>query len=281
MRPSVFEIDNFLKPHESDYMVKKGADVLKSVSRWSRRATMEDKGVGYAKEWRTSSQQWVSTDDDALLYDVDARIQNLTKLPIIHAEQIQVLRYNFDEHYSSHHDYFNPADYSNDRGVMSTTQNGAKNRLATVFMYLSDVEEGGETNFPRAGGLANPPDHFDCSKGYSSFPKKNKVIIFYSMTHDGEMDPFSLHGGCDVKKGQKWSANFWLWNKPHENSQYSSHRTEIAKRLGAVARFGLAQPLYEEPSGMVVGSCRASGGGPCAERESPLTWKHWFRSALR
>ena len=31
------------------------------------------------------------------------------------------------------------------------------------------------------------------------------------------MDEFSLHGGCDVLDGAeiKWSANFWLWNKPY------------------------------------------------------------------
>ena len=26
----------------------------------------------------------------------------------------------------------------------------------------------------------------------------------------GERDPFSLHGGCDVKKGEKWICNMWI-----------------------------------------------------------------------
>lgn len=26
----------------------------------------------------------------------------------------------------------------------------------------------------------------------------------------GETDPFSVHGGCDVKKGTKWIANNWI-----------------------------------------------------------------------
>jgi hypothetical protein len=44
-----------------------------------------------------------------------------------------------------------------------------------------------------------------------------QVIIFYSMLPSGEMDDFSLHGGCDVldEQATKWSANFWLWNKPY------------------------------------------------------------------
>lgn len=26
----------------------------------------------------------------------------------------------------------------------------------------------------------------------------------------GELDLFSLHGGCDVKTGEKWIANMWI-----------------------------------------------------------------------
>ena len=44
-----------------------------------------------------------------------------------------------------------------------------------------------------------------------------QVIIFYSMLPDGTMDDYSLHAGCDPldATATKWSANFWLWNKPY------------------------------------------------------------------
>ena len=82
---------------------------------------------------------------------------------------------------------------------------------------------GGATNFPRAATAAHPDggpqprDYFDCSAGLSVYPREGKVIIFYSMQPDGSMDDYSLHGGCDVldEKAAKWSANFWLWNKPY------------------------------------------------------------------
>ena len=43
-------------------------------------------------------------------------------------------------------------------------------------------------------------------------PGLYQVIIFYSMLPNGQMDDFSLHGGCDVldPDATKWSANFWL-----------------------------------------------------------------------
>ena len=76
---------------------------------------------------------------------------------------------------------------------------------------------GGQTNFPRAATAEYPDggplvhDYFDCSRGLSVYPQEGKVIIFYSMLPNGEMDDFSLHGGCDVldQTATKWSANFW------------------------------------------------------------------------
>ena len=101
----------------------------------------------------------------------------------------------------------------------------------TVFFYLNNVTTnadvttgGGQTNFPRAATAQYPNggplvrDYFDCSNGLSVYPQEGKVIIFYSMLPNGDMDDFSLHGGCDVleKTSTKWSANFWLWNKPYQ-----------------------------------------------------------------
>ena len=101
--------------------------------------------------------------------------------------------------------------------MLESVEDGAKNRLATVFFYLNNFSSGGETNFPRAAserwpdGAPTPRDYFDCSQGLSVYPAEGKVIIFYSMLPSGEMDELSLHGGCDVLKETetKYSANFW------------------------------------------------------------------------
>ena len=55
------------------------------------------------------------------------------------------------------------------------------------------------------------------------------VIIFYSLHPDGTMDHNSLHGACPVKKGNKWSANFWLWNKAFRAAELHPAKMKIAQ----------------------------------------------------
>ena len=65
--------------------------------------------------------------------------------------------------------------------MLESVEDGAKNRLATVFFYLNNVSSGGETNFPRAAserwpnGGPTPRDYFDCSQGLSVYPQEGKV----------------------------------------------------------------------------------------------------------
>lgn len=91
-----------------------------------------------------------------------------------------------------------------------------------IFQFLSfdlllssiDVEQGGHTVFPRAGGTPPPRDMNDCTRGLKVKPEIGKVIIFYNLQANGMGDDYSMHGACPVIEGVKWAANKWVWNAP-------------------------------------------------------------------
>lgn len=40
------------------------------------------------------------------------------------------------------------------------------------------------------------------------------AVLFYSLDPDLSINPRSLHGGCPVRKGEKWVATRWMHEKP-------------------------------------------------------------------
>ncbi|KAL6317300.1 hypothetical protein AAG906_030053 [Vitis piasezkii] len=142
---------------------------------------------------------------DKIIRDIKKRIADFTFIPVEHGEGLQVLHYEVGQKYDAHYDYF--LDEFN-------TKNGGQ-RIATLLMYLSDVEEGGETVFPAArANFSSVPwwnELSECGKkGLSVKPKMGDALLFWSMRPDATLDPSSLHGGCPVIKGNKWSSTKWM-----------------------------------------------------------------------
>jgi prolyl 4-hydroxylase len=129
-------------------------------------------------------------------------------------EPMQVVRYLPGEFYMPHTDYFqgNP--------VYDPMFHNGSNRFATVFMYLNDVETGGETIFPGGEegvmwGLERLKD--ECvpyAQHIQQYPRKGKAILFYSQHPNGTLDKNSVHAACPPLGSVKWAANLWVWNRP-------------------------------------------------------------------
>merc|ERR1712228_873279 len=113
------------------------------------------------------------------------RIVNVTNIPKENQESFQLLKYEEGQFYTSHYD-FSP--YRADGP-----------RILTFFLYLNDVEEGGETAFPELNGL-------------KVIPKKGKALIFPSVLNNDpfEKDECSEHEALPVIKGVKHAANAWI-----------------------------------------------------------------------
>ena len=49
-------------------------------------------------------------------------------------------------------------------------------------------------------------------KGFKVAPKKGHAVLFYNLLEDGNGDDLALHAALPVHHGEKWLANFWVWD---------------------------------------------------------------------
>jgi prolyl 4-hydroxylase len=107
------------------------------------------------------------------------------------AEDMQVVHYINGQKYDSHHDW----------GVSGYPES----RFITMLMYLNtqaDPGAGGETSFPKGGS----------GGGIKVRPVKGTAMVFYNLLPDGNGDDLSLHAALPAIRGEKWLANYWIWD---------------------------------------------------------------------
>ncbi|PKI45624.1 hypothetical protein CRG98_033940 [Punica granatum] len=198
--PRAFLYHNFLSKEECEYLISLAKPHL------AKSTVVDDKSGGSVdSNVRTSNGMFLRRGQDRIIRDIEKRIADFTFIPAEHGEGLQILHYEFGQKYEPHHDYF---------GDPFNTRNGGQ-RTATMLMYLSDVEEGGETVFPYAkANFSDVPwwnELSECGKrGLAVKPKMGNAVLFWSTKPDGTVDPASLHGSCPVIKGDKWSAPKWM-----------------------------------------------------------------------
>eukprot|EP00238_Polyblepharides_amylifera_P000041 CAMPEP_0196570654 /NCGR_PEP_ID=MMETSP1081-20130531/795_1 /TAXON_ID=36882 /ORGANISM="Pyramimonas amylifera, Strain CCMP720" /LENGTH=257 /DNA_ID=CAMNT_0041887207 /DNA_START=121 /DNA_END=891 /DNA_ORIENTATION=- len=190
--PRILVVDDLLTYEECDEMMRMAHPNLEKST-----VVNVANGKSIPSSVRTSDGAFLggSLKNSPVVKRVEKRLAYLTMLPEENGESIQVLRYEVGQYYRPHHDFF--ADEFNKR-------RGGQ-RVATVLIYLSTPEQGGETIFPQAG---QPSDQAECGgkmvKGMSVKAEKGRAVVFWSQTPAGAEDPRSLHGSCDVIKGVKW-----------------------------------------------------------------------------
>ncbi|RAL46492.1 hypothetical protein DM860_004771 [Cuscuta australis] len=198
--PRAFVYHNFLSKDECQYLINLAKPHME-------KSTVVDNETGKSKDSRvrTSSGTFLARGGDKIISNIEKRIADFSFIPVENGEGLQVLHYEVGQKYEPHYDYF--ADEYN-------IKNGGQ-RVATLLMYLSDVEEGGETLFPAAeGNFTAVPwwnELSECGRqGLSLKPKMGDALLFWSMKPDASPDPSSLHGSCPVIKGNKWSCTKWM-----------------------------------------------------------------------
>ena len=144
--PRIFSIRNFLAQSEYDFLIEHA------------KTRLERSHVGIGKETfhnhRTSKTAWDTNSATSL--DIQKRAFQLLGIPYHSplADAIQIIRYEQNQMYITHTDYFEVSSYDKaDPRLPEGT-----NRFMTILLYLTDVEHGGGTVFPKAThfNLTNP-----------------------------------------------------------------------------------------------------------------------------
>jgi len=158
-----------------------------------KRAKVVDEKTGKHRidPLRASASKNCSYQETPTIAAIETRIATLFGHPMNHQEPMQVMHYPVGGLYKPHNDYFDPAL----PGSPAILKRGGQ-RIATVVMYLNDVEEGGGTIFPELG--------------LESRPKRGNAVYFESVDKFGQIDPRLLHTGAPVIRGEKWISVKWI-----------------------------------------------------------------------
>lgn len=197
--PRAFVLHDFLSDEECAHLIKLGSPSL-------RKSTVVDSKTGGSidSDVRTSSGTFLAYAQDDVVAGIEERIAHVTMLPYENGESLQILKYVNGQEYKPHTDYFHDS-------VNADPAHGGQ-RIATVLMYLSTPEEGGETVFPHAKGDPVSGDEWsECAKqGLAVKAIKRNALFFYGLKPDGKGDVKSTHGSCPTLKGEKYSATKWI-----------------------------------------------------------------------
>lgn len=185
-RPVLAVFDNMLSSQECDELIRLSSIKLK-------RSTIVDPQTGEQRfiDERSSDGTYFLCNETEFIARIDRRISEVLHWPVENGEGLQILRYGIGGEYKPHFDYFDP----HHAGSAVHMAKGGQ-RVSTLIMYLSDVEQAGETVFPAIG--------------ISVVPKKGSAVYFEYCNSQGDVDPLSLHGGAPVALGEKWIATKWM-----------------------------------------------------------------------
>lgn len=137
---------------------------------------------------RTSSGVHLRFDESHVIERIAARVASVAGCSLEQVEPLVALKYEPGQFFKMHHD-----------GAMRPT---------TVFLYLSDVEEGagGETHFPHLG--------------FKVHPAEGTALMWHNRLPSGEADRRLNHEAMPITKGVKYAMNCFCnvlpqWDADH------------------------------------------------------------------
>lgn len=202
--------------------------LCKLIKKRNRRSTITNDNEP-DKYYRTSKTCDFELTND-LVNSVDKQICDYLGVPTERSETMQGQYYEIGNQFKKHTDWFDP----NNEKEWSQYGSDMGQRTWTFMIYLNDVEEGGETYFPKLD--------------FSVKPKKGRAVVWYNMYPNGKGNPDTLHWGTSIKKGEKYIITKWFRTRGTLNEPYKLLLPKIIPnytRLG-YKRYRLSDSLYSK-----------------------------------
>jgi len=187
-KAEIFEIENFMSGSECDALIPVITSDLRTGGVTNKGNT--DPYIRTSKHYSFRTQT-----------PTQVKICDFLGIHPNYAEPMQGQRYKVGEEFKVHSDYFEasrPKEYDH-----YARQQGGQ-RTWTFMVYLSDVESGGETEFPYLNIKIKPV--------------KGKALVWNNLNFDGTNNTFTRHASLPVIQGEKFVITEWfrshIWEYP-------------------------------------------------------------------
>jgi prolyl 4-hydroxylase len=190
----IFTIPNFLTDEECDYLCD-------HIEHHNTRSTVAGPGLEKSvyNEGRTSNTSTIP-DEDPKFQAINNKMYDELGISSEYSEPTQGQLYLKDQYFNYHNDYFDGDGYIN--YCLASGQ-----RTWTFMIYLNDVEEGGETEFPRINQKISPT--------------KGTAVVWKNSNGTGSENPAGHHSGLAVIKGKKMVITKWFREKVYDSIEDS------------------------------------------------------------
>ena len=179
----LYIIDNFL---EADLC----QELCRRIKKNNRRSTVTNDNEP-DKEYRTSKTCDFEL-SDPFVKQIDKQICDYISIPTERSEIMQGQYYQVGNQFKQHTDWFDP----NNQDEWSRFGQDMGQRTWTFMIYLNNVDEGGETYFPKLDLRVQP--------------KQGRAVVWYNLHPNGKGNHDTLHWGTPVKQGEKYIITKWF-----------------------------------------------------------------------
>lgn len=158
--------------------------------------------IAGADPTRRTSHTCKLSQDHPLVAEIEDRMAGLLGLPLSHGETLQGQRYTVGQQFKQHNDYFAAGQpYSE-----AVAKEGGQ-RTWTAMVFLNEPQQGGCTNFPKAGA--------------SIIPRRGTLLTWNNLNRQGMPNRSTHHEGARVEAGVKHVLTKWFREREWHKSELS------------------------------------------------------------